>query len=216
MMYLSTPIEIGPGLVPGAIRVANDKREIAAAIGRKGLLGHRGPSLVAIAAADLARTRFAGADAVPAAAYGVVAVAPRASREAVVEVDGLAADGRHRLVSILDAPNVSPNVVSAAVSIRLGARGPAFTVDSATDGVPGAWRLSVAMLRAGRCPRVLLLEVVDGLDGSLPVAVAAVIAGQPSPVTGHEAREDALERRWAGPSALATLWSVPLTARAAG
>ncbi|MFJ4650572.1 hypothetical protein ACIP5Y_04755 [Nocardia sp. NPDC088792] len=186
-MYVSEPIEIGPGLVPGAQRVPNTKPDIVAAIGRKGLLGHRGQSLVAIAAADLARTNVFG-EAAEVASAGVVVVAPRASREAVHEVDGLARQGRFRIVSILDAPNVSPNVVSSSVSIRLGAKGPAFTIDTRGGGPSAAWRLTTAMLSAGRCSRVLLVVILDEPSPAaqqLPVAVAVVVSAERSPSTPH-------------------------------
>lgn len=186
-MYVSEPIEIGPGLVPGARRVQNAKKDIVEAIGRKGLLGHRGQSLVAIAAADLARTEVLGDALGAAASVGVVVVAPQTSREAVLEVNKLAQEGRFRVVSILDAPNVSPNVVSASVSIRLGAQGPAFTIDNRSGGISGAWRLTTAMLATGRCSQVLLVEIVDdpSLDGPLPAAVAVVVSADESAATPY-------------------------------
>lgn len=190
-MYVSEPIEIGPGLVPGARRVPNAKKDIVEAIGRKGLLGHRGQSLVAIAAADLARTEVFGDALGAAASVGVVVVAPQTSREAVLEVNKLALEGRFRVVSILDAPNVSPNVVSASVSIRLGAQGPAFTIDNRSGGLPAAWRLTTAMLATGRCSRVLLVEVVNdpSLEGPLPAVVAVVVSAEESAATPYEVAE---------------------------
>ncbi len=219
MMYVSKPIAIGPSVVPGALWVANTKQDIVGAIGRKGLLGHRGQSLVAVAAADLARTQIYGGDAGAAAACGVVALAPHASGEAVREVNALAVEGRYRSVSILDAPNVSPNVVSASASLRLGAQGPAFTVDTRTGGLRGAWRLTTVMLAAGRCPSVFLVEIIDDptLDGPLPAAVAAVVSAEVSPATPYAVPDDladvAADFRSGTASMLAALWP---TADAAG
>jgi hypothetical protein len=222
MTYVSQPIVIGPSLVPGALWVANTKQDIVGAIGRKGLLGHRGQSLVAVAAADLARTHIFAGDAGAAAACGIVALAPQASRDAVREVNALAVEGRYRSVSILDAPNVSPNVVSAASSLRLGAQGPAFTVDTRTDGLRGAWRLTTVMLAAGRCPSVFLVEIIEDptLDGPLPAAVAAVVSAAVSPATPYAGPDDladvAADFRSGTASMLAALWPTADAAAALG
>jgi hypothetical protein len=219
MMYTSPPIEIGPGIVPGAIQVLNTRRAIAEAIGRKGLLGHRGASLVAIAAADLARTHIYRGDTATASASGVVTVAPNASRDAVLEVSSLAREGRYRSISILDAPNVSPNVASASASIRLGARGPAFTVDAGRAGVATAWRSVAAMLAAGRCPLVLLIEILDdpALEDEQPSAVATVVSAAPCTMTPVVVADDpfdlpagAATGHSLGGSRLAVLWADPV------
>lgn len=94
----------------------------------------------------------------------------------VARVTGTVADEGARAVSVLDAPNVSSNVVASTVALWFRFGGPNLMVCSGADAGLDALELAGLLLRAGRATRVVLV----GAEADDEVAMAV-----------HDARPDA-------------------------
>ncbi|MDL4820277.1 beta-ketoacyl synthase N-terminal-like domain-containing protein [Actinomadura opuntiae] len=143
-------------------------------LGRKGLLGVEPATRLALCAVHRALRLPPGHrpddPADPRAA--VVACGDLGTAEAVARVARAAATEGGTAVSILDAPNVSGNVVAATVAIRYRLGGPNLMVCSGPDAGARGLRLALVLLRAGRADRVVLVgtEPADEVAAALHAA----------------------------------------------
>lgn len=189
-LHLSVPVAVGYPDLPLALSTSVSGVDIKRLVGRKNLLGLRGEALAAVGLAELARV--VGGDWGVSEEVSVIACTSTASDEAVGEVYSLCLDEKSRTVSILDAPNVSPNVVSSVVSIRLGARGPCLTLDDAGGQAESALDIAAVLLGSGRARTVIALET-DGVDSAR--GVAFVLTGSAAPEMAFEISWDHTSRR---------------------
>lgn len=186
-IYLSVPFAVGHADLPIALSTSVAGGDIKKLVGRRNLLGLRGEALVAVGLSELART-FGHRESWGAQEQiGVIACTATASNEAIAEVSSLCEAGDSRSVSILDAPNVSPNVVSSVVSIRLGAQGPCMTLDDAGGQAEPLLDLAAVLLGSGCCRTVVGMET--GSDTAAR-GVAFVITDEPGPGSFYEVTWD--------------------------
>lgn len=188
-------VEPGPELVAAGLGPADWAREAAepaeraaAVLGRKGLL-HKVPAArLALCAVHRALGLEPGArpaKGVVDPGTSVVACGNLGSVATVAEVAREVADGG-RGVSVLDAPNVSGNVVASTVAQWFGLGGPNLAVCSgSTAGLDGL-RLAALLLRAGRADRVVLVGAEPGDD-----VAAALHSTGPGGVAGPPLRAGA-------------------------
>jgi hypothetical protein len=80
-------------------------------------------------------------------------------------------------VSVLDAPNVSSNVVASTVALWFGFGGPSLMVCSGASAGLDALRLSGLLLRAARADRVVLVGVEPDDDEATALYGAPLAAG---------------------------------------
>lgn len=156
-VFASLPFAVGASQPTLSVSTPVSGEQIKSVVGRRGLLGLRGEALAAVGLVELMRA-FGRSDLWgPPPQVGIIACTASGADCAVSEVNSLSGAGEGRKISILDAPNVSPNVVSSVASIRIGAQGPCFTLDE-RHGAVKMLRLATALLVAGRCTTVLALE----------------------------------------------------------
>ncbi|MGW7265667.1 beta-ketoacyl synthase N-terminal-like domain-containing protein [Streptomyces sp. NPDC054842] len=158
-----------------------DAKEV---LGRKGLLGKEPSTRLALCAVHRALGLPPGplAGPVPDAAGTAVVVASNLGNvETVCTVLGDMRERSGSVVSVLDAPNASSNVIASTVAIRYGFTGPNLAVCSGATAGLDAVALASRLVRAGRARRA----VVVGVEPADPVAVrlAALRAGTPAPLT---------------------------------
>jgi hypothetical protein len=142
-----------------------------ALLGRKGLLAKDPATRLALCAVhralglDAGRRPRASVSPTPA----VVACSNQGNVETVAAVARTIAAEGGRAVSMLDAPNVSSNVIASSVALWFGLGGPNLMVCSgATAGLDGL-RLAGLLLRARRAERVILVgaEAAGGAASAL-------------------------------------------------
>ncbi|MEU8122605.1 beta-ketoacyl synthase N-terminal-like domain-containing protein [Spirillospora sp. NPDC049024] len=165
-----------PGAWARADAVPADRA--ADVLGRKGLLGMEPAARLALCAVhralDLPPKHRPDGPADPRAA--VVACGDLGNAEAVARVARAVATEGAAAASILDAPNVSGNVVAATVAIRFRLGGPNLMVSSGPGSGAHGLRLALTLLRARRADRVVLVGAEPGDE----VATALHAAGDPA------------------------------------
>ncbi|WP_433241181.1 beta-ketoacyl synthase N-terminal-like domain-containing protein [Streptosporangium sp. CA-135522] len=147
-------------------------------LGRKGLLYKEPATRLALCAVHRALGLRPGQrpDWPLAPEVAVVACSNLGNVETVAKVTRTIAAEGGRGVSVLDAPNVSSNVVASTVALWFGFGGPNLMVCSgATAGLDGV-RLAGLLLRARRAERVVLV----GAEPADEVATALHAAGGPA------------------------------------
>ncbi|HEU4421988.1 MAG TPA: beta-ketoacyl synthase N-terminal-like domain-containing protein, partial [Pilimelia sp.] len=160
-------------------------------VGRKGLLYKEPATRLALCAVHRALGLPPGRrpDRPVAPRTAVVACSNLGNVETVARVTRtVTAEGGHA-VSVLDAPNVSSNVVASTVALWFGFGGPNLMVCSgARAGSDGLW-LAGLLLRAGRADRVVLV----GVEPDDEVASALYAADDPTrpPRSGRAADDPA-------------------------
>jgi 3-oxoacyl-[acyl-carrier-protein] synthase II len=158
----------------------------AAVLGRKGLLYKEPSTRLAMCAVHRALGWEAGArpDGTVDPGTAVVACSNLGNVETVAKVTRTIAAEGGRGVSVLDAPNVSSNVVASTVALWFGFGGPNLMLCSgSTAGLDGL-RLAWLLLRSGRADRVVLVGTEPDDE------VAATLHGfgaQRSPLRGGAA-----------------------------
>jgi 3-oxoacyl-[acyl-carrier-protein] synthase II len=131
----------------------------AEVLGRKGLLYKEPATRLALCAVHRAlglpaKQRITGPVSPRTA---VVAAGNLGNLQTVAKVARAAATEGGRAVSILDAPNVSSNIVASTVALWFGFGGPNLMVCSGATAGLDALRLSLLLLRARRADRVVLV-----------------------------------------------------------
>lgn len=111
-------------------------------------------------------------------ATAVVACGNLGSVGTVAKVARAVAAEGGRAASVLDAPNVSPNVVATTVASWFGLGGPNLAVCSGDAAAADGFRLACLLLRSRRAERVVLV----GAEPADDVAVA-LRAADPAPFT---------------------------------
>lgn len=144
-----------------AWQAASEPEQASQVLGRKGLLAKEPATRLALCAVHRAlglplgrrpdRELSADTAVVVASNLGNVAVVARVA-QTVAEEGG----GR---VSVLDAPNVSSNVVASSVALWFGFGGPNLLVCSGRSAGMDALATAGLLLRAGRARRVVLVGV---------------------------------------------------------
>lgn len=189
-----------PGVVPGtalagllgsapgpwADQDAPGAAQAAAVLGRKGLLYKEPSTRLALCAVHRALGLDPGhrpsGPVEPGTA--VVACSNLGNVETVAKVTRTIAAEGGRGVSVLDAPNVSSNVIASTVALWFGFGGPNLMICSgATAGLDGL-RLAGLLLRSGRAQRVVLV----GTEPDDEVATTLHSLGDPAqPLRGGAA-----------------------------
>lgn len=176
-VYCSVPFAVGATRPVLSVSAPVPGEEIKTIVGRRGLLGLRAEALAAVGLVELMRA-FGRPDLWGRPPQvGIIACTATGADCAVTEVNSLSRAGDGRKISILDAPNVSPNVVSSVASIRIGAQGPCFTLDE-SNGAAKMLRLAIALLDAGRCTTVLALDTWRGAGAE---GVGVILSSHPTP-----------------------------------
>ncbi|MEV6304169.1 beta-ketoacyl synthase N-terminal-like domain-containing protein [Actinoplanes sp. NPDC051861] len=175
--FLAEGFEEPPG--DWAYEEAAGPARAATVLGRKGLLAKEPATRTALCAVHRALGLPAGARpdqpldpgtaVVVASNLGNVATVAAVSR--TVATEGGAA------VSVLDAPNVSSNVIASSIALWFRFGGPNLMVCSGDRAGADALRLAGLLLRAGRADRV----VVVGVEPDDEVAAALHGAGRYGP-----------------------------------
>lgn len=150
----------------------------AAVLGRKGLLYKEPSTRLALCAVHRALGLEPGArHAGPVdPRTAVVACSNLGNVETVAKVTHTIAAEGGRGVSVLDAPNVSSNVIASTVALWFGFGGPNLMICSgATAGLDGL-RMARLLLRSGRADRVVLVGTEPGDD----VATTLHAFGEPA------------------------------------
>lgn len=164
ILSLSLPFAVGHTDLPLAVATATPGDRIKTLVGRRDLLGLRGEALAAVGVVELMRAFGRPSGWGEPHEVGVIVCSSTAADDAVTAVNQLCLEQDTRSISILDAPNVSPNVVSSVVSIRAGAHGPSFTLDDPGGQAEALLDLAHAVLGSGTCRTVLAVETCgDGL-----------------------------------------------------
>ena len=171
----------------------------AAVLGRKGLLAKDPATRLALCAVHRALGHEPGArPALPRdPRTAVVACGVLGSLEAVARVT--AAAGGRGGVSVLDAPNVSPNVVASTVALWFRFGGPNLHVCS---GAAAGWhglRLAGLLLRSGRADRVVLVGAEPD-DEHAAAAHPGVAAGAAAVVLARDGAGVVLAPGGGGPA----------------
>ncbi|MFF5718655.1 beta-ketoacyl synthase N-terminal-like domain-containing protein [Streptomyces buecherae] len=149
-------------------------------LGRKGLLGKEPSTRLALCATHRALGLPPGklAEPLPYAPGTAVVVASNLGNVETVStvLDDMRSRGGN-VVSPLDAPNASSNVIASSIAIRYGFTGPNLAVCSGATAGLDAVRLARLLLLAGRAERA----VVVGVEPADPVAraLAALRPGNP-------------------------------------
>ncbi|WP_433042415.1 beta-ketoacyl synthase N-terminal-like domain-containing protein [Dactylosporangium sp. CS-033363] len=167
----------------------------AAVVGRKGLRYAEPATRLALCAVHraLGLPRAARPAPVLSARTAVIGCSDLGNVDVVARVARTVAEEGSRGVSVLDAPNVSSNVLASTVAQWFGFGGPNLMLCSGPDAGSIGLRLAARLLRAGRADRVVLvgaepsdevataLHAADGL-GRLAAGAACLIlrAGAPS------------------------------------
>ncbi|WP_405624585.1 beta-ketoacyl synthase N-terminal-like domain-containing protein [Streptomyces sp. NBC_01396] len=169
-----------PGSPDSHACLPEDAKEV---LGRKGLLGKEPSTRLALCAVHRALGLPPGplAESLPYAAGTAVVVASNLGN--VETVCSVLSDVRERggsVVSPLDAPNASSNVIASTLAIRYGFTGPNLAVCSGATAGLDALSLARRLILAGRAPRA----VVVGVEPADPVAarLAALRTDAPAPL----------------------------------
>ncbi|MBG0567776.1 beta-ketoacyl synthase N-terminal-like domain-containing protein [Actinoplanes aureus] len=160
----------------------------AARIGRKGLrYKDRATQLALVAAYEALRDAGLLSDpddakshvAVDASSVAVIAASNYGNLDSVAAtIDTIQQDRSTRLVSPINTPNLSSNVIASEAAIRYGLRGPNLTVCNGSTGGLDALRWAGSLLRAGRAEHVLVVAVEPDND------VVRSFAGTPRALDG--------------------------------
>jgi 3-oxoacyl-[acyl-carrier-protein] synthase II len=130
-------------------------------LGRKGLLYKEPATRLALCAVHRALGLAPGTRPVGPVSpgTGVVVASNLGNVDTVARVTRTVAAEGGSAVSVLDAPNVSSNVIASTVALWFGFGGPNLTVCSGAGAGLDALRLAALLLRAGRADRVVLVGV---------------------------------------------------------
>jgi hypothetical protein len=157
--------------------------KVSTVLGRKGLLAKEPATRLALCAVHRALGLPAGQRPgnswPPAPGTAVVACSNLGNVGTVAAVTRTVAAEGGRGVSIMDAPNVSSNVIASTVALWFGCGGPNVMVCSgSTAGLDGL-RLARLLLRAGRADCVILVgaEPDDEVAGALYGRARSLRAG---------------------------------------
>ncbi|WP_433202100.1 beta-ketoacyl synthase N-terminal-like domain-containing protein [Dactylosporangium sp. CS-047395] len=160
--------------------------EPAAVVGRKGLRYAEPATRLALCAVHRALGLPPAARPAPvlSARTAVIGCSDLGNVDVVARVARTVAEEGSRGVSVLDAPNVSSNVLASTVAQWFGFGGPNLMLCSGPDAGSIGLRLAARLLRAGRADRVVLV----GAEPSDDVAAALHAAdGLPHPLTAGAA-----------------------------
>jgi len=102
----------------------------------------------------------------------LIACANFGAADAVTRVARGVAGEQRRRVSVMDIPNVSGNIVGAAVALRFGLGGPNLTVCSGTTAGLDGMRLASLLLRTRRADRVVLVGAEHAGEAAMALPVA--------------------------------------------
>jgi hypothetical protein len=158
---LAAALPTPPGEAYGewAHRIAAPPEHAARVLGRKGLLAKEPATRLALCAVHRALGLPSGRRPVrplePRTA--VVACSNLGNVESVARVARTVASDGGTAVSILDAPNVTSNVLASSVALWFGFGGPNLMVCSGADSGLAGLRLAGLLLRADRADRVVLV-----------------------------------------------------------
>ncbi|MCT2589596.1 3-oxoacyl-ACP synthase [Streptomyces sp. N2-109] len=174
-----------PGSPPEPACPPENAKEV---LGRKGLLGKEPSTRLALCAVHRALGLPPGPLAEPLPDVDGTAVVVASNLGNVQTVCNVLSDMRERsgsVVSPMDAPNASSNVIASSIAIRYGYAGPNLTVCSGATAGLDAVRLAALVLRSGRAKRA----VVVGVEPADPVAVelAGLRPGTPKELTAGAA-----------------------------
>lgn len=168
----------------------------AEVLGRKGLLAKEPATRLALCAVHRALGQAPGARPGPEhhPDTAVVACSVLGNVEAVARVARTIQAEGGRAVSVLDAPNVSSNVMASSVALWFRFGGPNIMVCSGRSSGAAGLRLASLLLRSGRARRVVLVgaepddEVARALHGgrlragSACLVLADGVPGERQPV----------------------------------
>ncbi|MFJ8917238.1 beta-ketoacyl synthase N-terminal-like domain-containing protein [Amycolatopsis sp. NPDC102389] len=131
----------------------------ATVLGRKGLLYKEPSTRLALCAVHRALGYEPGQRATGPIETGtaVVACSNLGNVETVAKVTRAVEAEGGRAVSVLDAPNVSPNVVASTVALWFGFGGPNLMLCSGSTAGLAGLRMASLLLRSGRATRVVLV-----------------------------------------------------------
>ncbi len=131
----------------------------ATVLGRKGLLYKEPSTRLALCAVHRALGFEPGQRATGPIETGtaVVACSNLGNVETVAKVTRAVEAEGGRAVSVLDAPNVSPNVVASTVALWFGFGGPNLMLCSGSTAGLAGLRMASLLLRSGRATRVVLV-----------------------------------------------------------
>ena len=144
-------------------------------LGRKGLLAKGDATRLAMCAVHRA---VGGSDPPPPRPdrvqddVGVVVATNLSNVEDVRRVTRITETDGWRDVSLLDAPNASPNVVASSIAIRFGFGGPNLTVAGGAPAGLDALRIASLLITARRARRVVVVGV-EPADGAACVVLEA-------------------------------------------
>lgn len=173
--------------------------DAAQILGRKGLLAKGPATRLALCAVHTALGWERGRPAASSvdAETAVVACSQLSNADSVAEVSKVVQHEGARYVSVLDAPNVSGNVLATAVALRFGFGGPCLMFTSGRECGAHALDAARLLLAAGRARRVVLVGAETGAgvagriwtgghDTALPSAAGCVVLeSMPGPVGGN-------------------------------
>ncbi|AGM09187.1 beta-ketoacyl synthase N-terminal-like domain-containing protein [Amycolatopsis keratiniphila] len=166
----------------------------ATVLGRKGLLYKEPSTRLALCAVHRALGWEPGQRAGGPIETGtaVVACSNLGNVETVAKVTRAVEAEGGRAVSVLDAPNVSPNVVASTVALWFGFGGPNLMLCSGSTAGHAGLRMASLLLRSGRATRVVLVgaepddEIASILhDGPLRAGSACAILEPWRENSGH-------------------------------
>jgi 3-oxoacyl-[acyl-carrier-protein] synthase II len=146
----------------------------AAVVGRKGLRYAEPATRLALCAVHRALGLPPAARPAPvlSAETAVIGCSDLGNVDVVARVARTVAEEGSRGVSVLDAPNVSSNVLASTVAQWFGFGGPNLMLCSGPDSGSAGLRLAARLLRAGRASRVVLVgaEPADEVAAALHAA----------------------------------------------
>ncbi|MFJ9540011.1 beta-ketoacyl synthase N-terminal-like domain-containing protein [Streptomyces sp. NPDC101225] len=191
-----------------------DAKEV---LGRKGLLGKEPATRLALCAVHRALGLPPGPLPAPLPYAPGTAVVVASNLGNVETVCSVLTDVRGRggsVVSPLDAPNASSNVIASTLAIRYGFTGPNLAVCSGATAGLDALSLARRLILAGRAPRAVVVgvEPADPVAGRLaalreegpaPLAAGAgcLLLGEPGAWPGGTGVRLGAVRRTTGPQA---------------
>ncbi len=131
----------------------------AIVLGRKGLLYKEPSTRLALCAVHRALGLEPGRRVTGPIDPGtaVIACSNLGNVETVAKVTRTVASEGGRAVSVLDAPNVSPNVIASTVALWFGFGGPNLMLCSGSTAGHAGLRMASLLLRSGRATRVVLV-----------------------------------------------------------
>ncbi|RZQ61092.1 beta-ketoacyl synthase N-terminal-like domain-containing protein [Amycolatopsis suaedae] len=176
-------IDLGEAVAGGprgrwAAAEAAPPERAASVLGRKGLLATEPATRLALCAVHSALGLEPGRrrEPVPDPATAVLACSTLGALDTVASVARTLAREGGKAVSVLDAPNVSPNVVASRVALWFGFGGPNLLV-TAGGSARSMLRLAALLLRSGRAGRVVLVGAEPGDATAVAVHGGPVRAG---------------------------------------